>query len=138
MESIIADFQASGNGILLSTQQSLSSSVNIPDCNEVIVEALQWNIPRMEQYYMRFIRFDSAEFTNVHLITYSDTIEQNILALLMAKEKLNEFIKTGSIYGDEELFSEFGISMSLFENLIEKQKDEEGELYLTWGHQQAI
>lgn len=137
-KSIIADFQASGNGILLSTQQSLSSSVNIPNCNEVIVEALQWNIPRMEQYYMRFIRFDSAEFTNVHLITYSDTIEQNILALLMAKEKLNEFIKTGSIYGDEELFSEFGISMSLFENLIEKQKDEEGKLYLTWGNQQAI
>lgn len=136
-KKIITEFQQSGNGILLSTQQSLSSSVNIPACNEVIVEALQWNIPRMEQYYMRFIRFDSTEFKHVHLVSYTDTIEQNILALLMAKEKLNEFIKSGSIHDDEKIFAEFGISTDLFENLMQKQYNEDGTLLLTWGKQQV-
>lgn len=136
-KQLIAEFQQSGNGILLSTQQSLSSSVNIPLCNEIIIEALQWNIPRMEQYYMRFIRFDSTEFKKVHLVTYADTIEQNILALLMAKEKLNEFIKTGSIYDDEDIFNEFGISSDLFENLLQKQYNEDGQLNLIWGQQRV-
>lgn len=136
-KKIIAEFQQSGNGILLSTQQSLSSSVNIPACNRVIVEALQWNIPRMEQYYMRFIRFDSTDFKQVHLVTYADTIEQNILALLMAKEKLNEFIKSGSLHDDEEIFAEFGISTDLFDNLMQKGYDDEGNLHLTWGQQQG-
>lgn len=137
-KKLIAQFQRSGNGILLSTQQSLSSSVNIPACNKIIVEALQWNIPRMEQYYMRFIRFDSTDYKHVYLVTYTDTIEQNILALLMTKEKLNEFIKTGSIHEDEEIFSEFGISTELFDNLMEKQSDEDGMIHLTWGQQKAV
>lgn len=137
-KKIIAEFQQSGNGVLLSTQQSLSSSVNIPSCNEVIIETLQWNIPRMEQYYMRFIRFDSTDYKHVHFVTYADTIEQNILALVMCKEKLNEFIKSGSIHEDEEIFSEFGISADLFDNLMQKQYDEKGQLYLSWGEQKVV
>jgi len=49
-KQLIKDFEASTNGILISTQQSLKSSVNIPSCNKVIVESLQWNIPKLEQY----------------------------------------------------------------------------------------
>jgi len=47
---LINEFEASDNGILISTQQSLKSSVNIPTCNKIIVESLQWNIPKLEQY----------------------------------------------------------------------------------------
>ena len=64
------------NGILICTQQSLSSSVNIPTCNDVILESLQWNIPKMEQFYFRFIRLDSKEMKDVHYVTYEDSVEQ--------------------------------------------------------------
>ena len=134
-KSLIARFQESGNGILLSTQQSLSSSVNIPACNEVIVEALQWNVPRIEQYYMRFIRFDSKDFTHVHLVTYLDTIEQNILALLVTKERLNEFVKSGVEWDSDSILAELGVSPDVFKNLIEKGYDREGHLSFGWGQQ---
>lgn len=44
-QSIVTEFDSTINGILICTQQSLSSSVNIPTCNDVILESLQWNIP---------------------------------------------------------------------------------------------
>ena len=37
---IIADFEATADGILVCTRQSLKSSANIPTCNEVILESL--------------------------------------------------------------------------------------------------
>ncbi len=45
-QGIVSEFDSTINGILVCTQQSLSSSVNIP-CNDVILESLQWNIPKM-------------------------------------------------------------------------------------------
>lgn len=68
--NITKEFNDSSDDILLCTQQSLSSSVNIPDCDEVIMESLQWNIPRMEQFYFRFIRLDSERTKRVHFVTY--------------------------------------------------------------------
>ncbi len=135
--SIIDQFEATKNGILISTQQSLKSSINIPSCNEVIIESLQWNIPRMEQYYFRFIRLDSTENTNVHFVTYEDSIEQNLMALVLTKERLNEFIKTGEVMEQSEIYEEFDISTSMIETLLRREKDENGKLYITWGHQQV-
>ena len=66
-QNIVTEFDSTINGILICTQQSLSSSVNIPACNQVILESLQWNIPRMEQFYFRFIRLDSKEMKDVHM-----------------------------------------------------------------------
>ena len=68
-QSIVTEFDSTVNGILVCTQQSLSSSVNIPTCNDVILESLQWNIPKMEQFYFRFIRLDSKELKDVHYVT---------------------------------------------------------------------
>lgn len=49
-KQIIHAFEATDNGVLISTQQSLKSSVNIPSCNKIIIESMQWNIPKIEQY----------------------------------------------------------------------------------------
>jgi hypothetical protein len=49
-ERIIREFEATPNGILACTQQSFKSSTNIPSCNDVILEALQWNIVRQSIY----------------------------------------------------------------------------------------
>lgn len=134
-QRIVAQFDATLNGILVSTQQSLSSSVNIPSCNDVILESLQWNLPRMEQYYFRFIRLDSKEKKNVHFLTYEDSVEQNLMALVLTKERLNEFIKTGEVKEQSEIFEEFDVTMSVIESLLKRETDRDGKIHITWGSQ---
>lgn len=130
-------FNSSEDDILLCTQQSLSSSVNIPDCDDVIVESLQWNIPRMEQFYFRFIRLDSERTKRVHFVTYEDSLEQNVLALVLAKERLNDFIRTGEVLAEDEIYDEFGIGEQMLHSFLGKETDHEGHIHLTWGHQKV-
>jgi len=134
-KGVISEFEQTKNGILISTQQSLKKSVNIPTCDKVIIESLQWNIPKISQYYFRFIRFDSQNFKEVHFVSYDHTIEQNLLALLMVKERINEYIKTLEFKERQEIFEEYGIDIDILENIIEKERDEEGHVRLTWGNQ---
>lgn len=136
-QKIIEKFEASQDGILICTQQSLKSSANIPSCNDVILESLQWNIPKMEQFYFRFIRLDSKEKKRIHYVTYDESIEQNLIALVLTKERLNEFIKTGEVMEQSEIFNEFDISPSLIENLLQRKRDEDGNFYIAWGNQKV-
>lgn len=137
-QEIIEEFEKTKNGILVTTQQSLSESVNIPTCNMVIIESLQWNIPSLEQFYFRTIRLDSEDKTNVYIVTYNNTIEQNILALLMSKERINEFIKTLEYKEQAEIFNEFDIDLDIFNSIISKELDENGNIRLTWGNQKVV
>ena len=134
-KQILEQFRVSKTGILVCTQQSLKSSVNIPYCNKCIIESLQWNIPKISQFYFRFIRFDSPRHTQVHFINYENTIELNLLALLMAKEKLNDFVKTTNESTTAAIYEEFGINLNILDMLIEKSYDNEGNLVLNWGKQ---
>jgi len=135
---IIDEFEETENGILISTQQSLKSSVNIPTCNKVIIESLQWNVPKISQYYFRFIRFNSKDKKEVHFVTYEDTIEQNLLALLMTKERINDFIKTLDHKEKSEVFNEYGIDLDILNHIIQKEEDEEGRTKLNWGSQRVV
>lgn len=134
-QNIVTEFDSTINGILICTQQSLSSSVNIPACNQVILESLQWNIPRMEQFYFRFIRLDSKEMKDVHYVTYEDSVEQNLMALVLTKERLNEFIKTGEVKEQSEIFEEFDITMSVIDSLLVRTQDHKGKIHISWGSQ---
>lgn len=134
---ITAQFNSSKDDILVCTQQSLSSSVNIPDCDDVILESLQWNIPRMEQFYFRFIRLDSERLKRVRFVTYSESIEQNLLALVMTKERLNDFIRTGEVQSEDSIFEEFGIDTDMLCSFLGKENDDQGRMQLTWGHQKT-
>ena len=134
-QSIVTEFDSTINGILVCTQQSLSSSVNIPTCNDVILESLQWNIPKMEQFYFRFIRLDSKELKDVHYVTYKDSVEQNLMALVLTKERLNEFIKSGEVKEQSEIFKEFDVTMSVIESLLVRERDREGRIHISWGSQ---
>ena len=136
-QSIVTEFDSTINGILICTQQSLSSSVNIPTCNDVILESLQWNIPKMEQFYFRFIRLDSKEMKDVHYVTYEDSVEQNLMALVLTKERLNEFIKTGEVKEQPEIFEEFDITMSVIDSLLIRSTDSEGKIHISWGSQRV-
>lgn len=137
-QDIVSEFDSTINGILICTQQSLSSSVNIPSCNDVILESLQWNIPRMEQFYFRFIRLDSKELKNVHFVTYKDSVEQNLMALVLTKERLNEFIKTGEVKEQSEIFKEFDVTMSVIDSLLVRERDSEGKIHISWGSQRIM
>ena len=137
-QSIVTEFDSTVNGILVCTQQSLSSSVNIPTCNDVILESLQWNIPKMEQFYFRFIRLDSKELKGVHYVTYKDSVEQNLMALVLTKERLNEFIKTGEVKEQSEIFEEFDVTMSVIESLLVRERDSEGKIHISWGSQRIM
>ncbi len=136
-QSIVTEFDSTINGILICTQQSLSSSVNIPTCNDVILESLQWNIPKMEQFYFRFIRLDSKEMKDVHYVTYEDSVEQNLMALVLTKERLNDFIKTGEVKEQSEIFEEFDITMSVIDSLLIRSTDSEGKIHISWGSQRV-
>lgn len=134
-QRVVGAFDCTLNGLLISTQQSLSSSVNIPSCDDIILESLQWNLPKMEQYYFRFIRLDSQQKKRVHFITYEDSVEQNLMALVLTKERLNEFIKTGEVKEQSAIFDEFDITMSVIESLLKREKDRNGKIHITWGSQ---
>ena len=137
-KSILKEFEATNDGILVCTQQSLKSSVNIPTCDRVIIESLQWNIPKIEQFYFRFIRYNSKNKTKVHFINYAGTIEVNLLALLMAKEKLNDYIKTLEYRENSDIYDEYDIDLDILNNLITKQKDDEGNVQLSWGEAKTV
>lgn len=133
-ETIRKAFEATENGILVSTQQSLKSSVNIPTCSKVIIESKQWNIPKIEQFFFRFIRYDSPNNTEVIFVSYLNTIEMNLMALLMAKEKLNDYIKTLNFKDNTEMFSEYDVDLDILNSLISKEYDEESKtVKVRWG-----
>lgn len=136
-QKIIRQFEDTPNGILLCTQQSLKSSTNIPSCDQVILESLQWNIPKMEQFYFRFIRLDSRNKTFVHYVCYDESIEQNLIALVLTKERVNEFVKVGEMIEESQIFSEFDVSPNLIENLLSRECDKDGNFYITWGNQRV-
>ena len=133
---IIKQFNQCKNGILICTQQSLKSAVNIPNCKNVIIESLQWNLPKILQFAFRFVRFNSTDKATIYFLAYDNSIELNILALLLAKEKLNEFIKTQSLQDDSNLFSEYDVDMSILDSIIQKVMTEDG-YHLEWGKQLA-
>jgi hypothetical protein len=68
-------------------------------------------------------------------VSYLDSIEQNLMALVLTKERLNEFIKSGEVKDESDIFAEFDISMSVIESLLVKTMDGEGNVRVTWGSQ---
>ncbi|MFI2856834.1 N-6 DNA methylase [Paenibacillus sp. JSM ZJ436] len=136
-KEIIENLKASENGILLSTQQSLSSSMNIGFVNKVIIPELSWNDATMSQYFFRFIRYNSEDKKEVHFFTYENSIESNLLGLILTKEKLNMFMKNQDI-DDEELYDKFGVHFNLLDMLMTKEKDEEGRAQIRWGKQNIM
>ena len=86
----------------------------------------------------RFIRLDSKELKGVHYVTYKDSVEQNLMALVLTKERLNEFIKTGEVKEQSEIFEEFDVTMSVIESLLVRERDSEGKIHISWGSQRIM
>ena len=124
----------SGNGILLCTQQCLPSSVNFEFVNKVIIPELHYNNARMSQFYMRFVRFTSTDWKDIYFVTYSGSIESNQMQMVLAKEKLNLFMK-GQDVDLDEVYDRFGVDYDLMSLLMSREADEDGNFKISWGEQ---
>lgn len=126
--------KASGNGILLCTQQSLPSSVNFEFVNKVLIPELHYNNASMSQFYMRFIRYTSTEYKDIYFLTYTNSLESNLMQMVMVKEKINLFMK-GHDTDLDEIYERFGIDYNLLAQLMHREKDEDGHFQIRWGEQ---
>ena len=124
----------SRNGILLCTQQCLPSSVNFEFVNKIIVPELHYNNARMSQFYMRFVRFTSTDRKDIYFVTYSGSIESNQMQMVLAKEKLNLFMK-GQDVDLDEVYDRFGVNYDLMSLLMTRDQGEDGGFRIFWGEQ---
>ena len=124
----------SGNGILLCTQQSLPSSVNFEYVNKILIPEMHYNNSGMSQFYMRFIRFTSTEDKDIYFLNYTGSLESNLLQMVMAKEKLNLFMK-GQDTDLDQIHEKFGVDYDLLALLMQKGYDEDGRFEIRWGEQ---
>lgn len=123
------------DAILLCTQQSLASSINIDFVDKVILPELHYNDARMSQFYFRFIRYTSeTEKKKVFYVTYAGSIESNQLQMVLSKEKLNAFMKRQDLNFDD-VYKKFGLEVNLLAMLMTKEYDDEGHMQLRWGQQ---
>ena len=134
-KKIVADLKNTTNGILISTQQSLSASMNIDFVNKCIIPELHWNNSSMSQYYFRFIRYTSTQFKQGYFVTYENSIESNLLKMILVKDKLNRFMKNQDAT-DDEIYDIFGVDAEMLENLMYKEKTEDGYV-IRWGDQEV-
>lgn len=124
----------SGSGILLCTQQSLPSSVNFDFVNKIIIPELHYNNSGMSQFYMRFIRYTSTEYKDIYFLTYAGSLESNLMQMVVAKEKINLFMR-GQDTNLDEIYERFGIDYNLLSLLMRREVDEKGHLNIRWGEQ---
>lgn len=124
----------SQNGILICTQQSLPSSVNFEYVNKIIIPELHYNNARMSQFYMRFVRFTSTEFKDIYFLTYANSLESNLMQMVVAKEKINLFMK-GQDTDLDDIYKKFGIDYNLMSLLMRRERDEKGHFRIRWGEQ---
>jgi len=132
---VVKELEATTNGILLSTQQAYSKSQSIDFVDKIILPELHYNNAAMSQYYFRFIRYTSTRHKQVVFLTYANSIESNLVRMIMAKEKLNLFMKEQDV-DDDELFERFGADRELVQMLMTREKDEDGNVNIRWGEQE--
>lgn len=126
--------QESGNGILVCTQQSLPSSVNFEYVNKVIIPELHYNDARMSQFYFRFIRYTSTHRKDIYFVTYRGSLESNLTQMVLAKEKLNLYMKGRDVDLDD-VYDRYGIDYDLMSSMMRREADEEGHFHIRWGEQ---
>lgn len=128
----IREFLHAPGAILIASMEALRSSVNLRGTRHVIMPALGWNLSRIHQFAYRIIRMDSEEPSQMHFVTYANSIETNLWQLLMSKEVGNMAVAEGRVPTTEEISQSLEIDPQLLQNILGKERDEEGNLKLTW------
>ena len=103
--------------------------------NKIIIPELHYNNSRMSQFYMRFVRYTSTEWKDIYFVTYAGSIESNLMQMVLAKEKINLFMK-GQNADLDEIYERFGVDYDLLSLLMYREEDEEGRFHIRWGKQE--
>lgn len=130
---IYGRFEDYDNAILICTQQSLSESISIDSVDYCFLCELHWNNSKMSQFYFRFIRYTSTRLKYIYYVNYADSIETNLIFLLVAKERMLRFLK-GQDITFEDLFAEMGFELEEHQGAVIRVRTEDGP-ELHWGQQ---
>lgn len=84
---------------------------------------------------MRFIRFNSVDWKDIYFLTYAQSIESNLMQMILAKEKLNLFMK-GDEADMDDIYERFGVDYDLTSLLLYRDIDEDGRFSIRWGEQE--
>lgn len=134
---VIADLRASGNGILVCTQQAFASSVNIDFVDHIVLLELQWNFAAMKQFFTRFARFTSRNAKTVTFLLNRSTIETNLTRLLIEKEQMNLFMR-GLDDDFDDIAQGLGLDDDFFAALLDVEHDvATGRRHIAWHAQGA-
>ena len=98
------------------------------------LELLYYNNASMSQFYMRFIRYNSTAYKDIYFLTYINSLESNLMQMVLVKEKINLFMK-GQDTDLDEIYERFGIDYNLLPLLMRREKDEDGRFQIRWGEQ---
>ncbi len=110
-----------------------NNSINmISWCREVYF--YDEDIGEMSQFYMRFIRFISTEYKDIYFLNYIGSLESNLLQMVLAKERINLFMK-GQDTDLDQIYEKFGVDYNLLALLMRREEDEEGRFQIRWGEQ---
>ena len=69
-------------------------------------------------------------------VTYPDKTTDTIQGSDLVRPATDaEFIKTGEVKEQSEIFEEFDITMSVIDSLLIRTQDSEGKIHISWGSQ---
>ena len=80
------------------------------------------------------VLLSSIEWKYIYFVTYTGSIESNLMQMAMAKEKLKLFMK-GQDADLDEIYDKFGVGYNLLSLLMRREADSEGKLCIRWGEQ---
>ena len=122
-KTIIEEFKACpGTAILMWTIWCLKSGLNIPEASVVVTDSFTWNFATYKQFIARCIRLNSPEKVQVHALCNEGSFDLNVFALMLKKEKVNQFIRQGKETGDKDLMKDFDVSQDLFASAMKMVK----------------
>ena len=83
---------------------------------------------------MRFVRFNSKHWKDIYFVTHAGSIESNLMQMVLAKERLNMFMR-GQDASMDEIYEKFGVKYDLLSLLMRREEDDEGHFHIRWGQQ---
>ena len=88
-------------------------------------------------FSLTFRRYTSTEWKDIYFVTYAGSIESNLMQMVLAKEKINMFMK-GQDADLNAIYDKFGVDYDLLSLLMRREQDEEGHFHIRWGEQKIV
>lgn len=82
----------------------------------------------MSQFYHRFIRFTSTERKDIYFVIYPESLESNLMQMILCKEKLNLYMK-GQDTNLDEIYDRFGVDYNLLSFMMRRERQRRASPY---------